>query len=322
MKISATEKYRNIFGQMHSLATQESWTTGVSNMLEWLTWSTDNVLGVTKSIYTKQVVDWCLEKRGATPAAVLQHVKNKLAEATALSDVSERYAPTKYTIASAREALRRSKYFSEDYLNKEFDIYWTLVSDIYLDAFYGRFTRVRGGGGWYTHGNSGLFEYSTRIKEMQMDNLSYNPDERLLVANELKLGGKKNKDQILKYALMLKLLKERDFVLPDTRLLLLFISDKAEKLDKESLIAEEMTYCKLVAKSTTLAACAPDVVALARQSECESISWNSIISFNDTYLAKLDPKAQQVERKLLTGFNETLAGKKLLQKIPVGAAAS
>jgi hypothetical protein len=108
------------------------------------------------------------------------------------SEQSEPYAPRTFAIAAAMEALRRAKFFSEDYLNKEFDIFWILVSDKFLDAFYRQFTQIKGAGQWATHGNSGLFKKSTAIREMQMDNLSYNETEALLVANELKLGGKKN----------------------------------------------------------------------------------------------------------------------------------
>ena len=92
----------------------------------------------------------------------------------ASSEQLDRHTKPTYTVATAREALRRAKYFSEDYFNKEFDIFWTLVSDAFLDMYYGKFVDVRGGGNWSTHGNSGLFEYSTRITETFMDNLSYN----------------------------------------------------------------------------------------------------------------------------------------------------
>lgn len=167
-------------------------------------------------------------------------------------------------IASPREALRRAKFFSEDYLNKEFDIYWTLVSDKYLDRFYRQFTHVKGGGEWSTHGNSGLFSTSTDIRAMQMDNLSYNETEGLLVANELKLGGRKNPDQILKYALMFNLLRERKFIVPEARLLLLFISDADDHLRWDALIEEEVAFCRASSKSTARAACQSDVVAIAR----------------------------------------------------------
>ena len=109
-----------------------------------------------------------------------------------------------------------------------------------LDTYYSQFVSLKRGGQWFTHGNSGLFACSTDIKAMQMDNLSYNPSENILIANELKLGGKKNPDQILKYALMYRLLLERGFISPDTRFMLLFIGDKLEPSEWDDIIKTEI----------------------------------------------------------------------------------
>ncbi len=197
------EKYCKIFGEIKSLDVEISWSTGVSNMLEWLTWSTQNILGISKTELRKQIVEWADDEkiRNATLAEKQKFVENRFIAEIESSEKYEKYAKPEYKIATPREVLRRTKYFSEDYLNKEFDIFWGLASDLYLDQFYSQFTKISAGGRWFSHGNSGLFTYSTNITSMAMDNLSYNPDEKLLVANELKLGGRKNKDQILKYAL-------------------------------------------------------------------------------------------------------------------------
>ena len=42
--MTARDRYIHIFGKIRSLAHEVSWSTGVSNMLEWLTWSTNDVL--------------------------------------------------------------------------------------------------------------------------------------------------------------------------------------------------------------------------------------------------------------------------------------
>lgn len=243
------------------------------------------------------------------------YVSQKLKAELNKSEQPDRYSPPKYTIASAREVLRRAKYFSEDYLNKEFDIFWALVSDRYLDAFYGQFTQLVGHGSWFTHGNSGVFGYSTGIDEMQMDNLSYNPTEAILVANELKLGGKKNKDQILKYALMFRLLRDREFVAPNSRFLLLFIGDKKENLEWSSEISKEIDYCQRSPKSTAKAVLHPEVVQVAESAEYAATTWRDLMRFNDSYVSSLNPQTQQVEQKLLSGFNETLMAKKFMQNV-------
>lgn len=312
--LTARDKYINVFGRLESLAQPIPWSTGVSNMLEWLAWSTNSILGVTKTRYREKIVAWSHDEvvRHGTLDEKIRHVSRKLDEELVRSEQSTRYAHPISAIASPREALRRAKFFSEDYLNKEFDIFWTLVSDKYLDSFYRQFTRVEGGGEWSTHGNSGLFSASTDISAMQMDNLSYNETGGLLVANELKLGGKKNPDQILKYALMFKLLRDRNFIIPETRFLLLFISGSEDSLRWDALIEEEIAFCQRSSKSTARAACQPDIVAIARSAEYASATWKQLIEFNGAYSQTLDPETQQVERKLLWGFNESLAAKNFM----------
>ena len=314
-RTKASDQYMNVFGRLKSLAEPISWAEGVSNMLDWLVWNTSNVLGITKTEFWKKIVAWTHEGavRDGTLDEKLKYVSGKLYEALQASEQSERYAPRTSTIASAREALRRAKYFSEDYLNKEFDIFWILVSDRYLDAFYRQFTHIKGGGRWSTHGNSGLFYYSTGITKMQMDNLSYNETEALLVANELKLGGKKNRDQILKYALMFKLLRDRKFIDFHSRFLLLFIGGSKEDTQWEERIQAEVSFCKNSPKSTAQDVCQAEVIEIARSAKYESISWSEVVQFNKTYATKLDAKEHQVEQKLISGFNETLSAKAFMQ---------
>ena len=310
--MNARDKYTRVFGSISSLAERVSWSSGVSNMLEWLTWNTGALLGVSKTVYRKQIVAWCHEEevREGSLEEKQRHVEQKIHAELASSEETDTYAQTASSIASPREALRRAKFFSEDYLNKEFDIFWSLVSDDYLDTYYGLFTKIAGGGRWFTHGNSGLYAASTGIREMQMDNLSYNPDEGLLVANELKLGGRKNRDQILKYALMVQLLEDGGFIEPKTRFLLLFLSEKKETHEWDQLIDDEIAYCRTNAKPALVQT---SVLTIAKAAEYASTSWDDLIEFNESYLKLLDPQSQQVEQKLLSGFNEALGAKCFLQ---------
>jgi len=52
------EKYFKLFGRLNSLAEPISWSTAVSHVLEWLTWNTRYILGVSKTKYAHQIVDW------------------------------------------------------------------------------------------------------------------------------------------------------------------------------------------------------------------------------------------------------------------------
>lgn len=317
--MKAPEKYKRIFGKIDSLGEEISWSTGISNMLEWLTWSTNDVLGVSKTKFWKLAVELSHEEqvRHGSLEEKLLFVKKRLETLTKESERPDRYDKPSSSIASPREVLRRVKFFSEDYLNKEFDIFWGLVSDDYLDAYYQTVLQgsvsITPGGRWYSHGNSGLFAYSTGIKAMQMDNLSYSPDNNLLIANELKLGGKKNKDQILKYALMYRMLVEREFIKEGTQFVLLFIGDREEDPQWSVLIDDEIKYCTASTKETLERAVKPECVAIARAATCQSTTWRALYDFNQQYVLTCESRDRQVERKLLTGFNESLSVKAFFQ---------
>jgi hypothetical protein len=315
--VKASEKYINVFGKIDSLAEEIPWSTGVSNMLEWLTWSTNDVLGITKTRYWKLIVELSHDPqvRNGSLEEKEAFVKSRLSALIQESEKINRYDKPSSSVASPREALRRAKYFSEDYLNKEFDIFWGLVSDDYLDKYYRQFFDFQPGGKWFSHGNGGLFACSTNISVMQMDNLSYNVDRKILVANELKLGGKKNKDQILKYALMYRILVDRNFIEKGTRFVLLFLGDRLEKPNWLNLIQDEIEYCRESTKSTSREALNPECIEIAQSTDFVSTTWGDLYSFNENYLLELSEKSQQVERKLLQGFNESLKTKAFLQSI-------
>ncbi|MFT4639665.1 MAG: hypothetical protein ACI8T1_002990 [Verrucomicrobiales bacterium] len=60
--MNARDKYTKVFGRISSLAERVSWSSGVSNMLEWLTWNTEALLGVSKTVYMRRIVAWCHEE--------------------------------------------------------------------------------------------------------------------------------------------------------------------------------------------------------------------------------------------------------------------
>lgn len=84
--------------------------------------------------------------RGGTLEEKEAFVKGQLDALIQGGEQLNRYDKPSSSVASPREALRRAKYFSEDYLNKEFDIFWGLVSDAYLDQYYGQFFDIKPGG--------------------------------------------------------------------------------------------------------------------------------------------------------------------------------
>jgi hypothetical protein len=308
------DKYKKIFGEINSLSETIPWTDGLSNMTEHLLWDTKSVLGISKAQFWKMIVaqtdssDFC----AMSIAEKEMFIKSMLDKLQSENEAKGKYDKPKSGYCSANEALRRKKYFSEDYLNKEFDIFLNLCSDDYLNFLYSRFVYLQGIGAWSTHGNSNIFWNSTGIWQMQMDNLAYNSEENILIANELKLGGKKNKDQILKYCFMNTKLEEMGFIRKGGKFMLLFIGDKNKDINLELEINGEISYCQSNGKDCRHLL-TDEIVSKARSTLISSITWHELIDTNDEYLKRLD-KNQQVEIKLLSGFNVSLKEKAFLFK--------
>jgi hypothetical protein len=311
--MKASEKYRNVFGEIKSLNDEVLWTSGLSNMMEHFLWDTSKVLGISKTEFAKYIVSLADEFITFDKALRWDFVENKLRVLAESSDTVDRKAKPKYSYCTPREALRRARYFSEDYLNKQFDIFMSLCSDDYLDNLYRTVgLNILGIGKWSTHGNSGLFSESAEISFMQMDNLAYNDRESFLIANELKLGGQKNKDQILKYACMWKTLENKKFIKEGCDFVLIFISDKDEDhMDLNKEIESEINYCKGSKKALSYLI-EPENIQRARTIKVRWITWSNIIKFNNCYAKNLTPE-KQVEQKLLMGFNECLLEKEFIQ---------
>ncbi len=106
---------------------------------------------------------------------------------------------------------------------------------------------------------------------------------------------------------MFKLLKERRFVVPDTRFVLLFIGDKPETGDWDAMLEEEVQHCRSSEKATAGMALACE--GLARATEYGSTTWSDLVAFNIAYRSDLDATSQQVECKLLEGFDQSLQAK-------------
>ena len=309
--MKAAEKYRRVFGSMSHLKDQISWTKGLSNMVEFLAWEPQRILGVSKKQYVRQIIEWAVqpELKDKNIEEIEQSIIKKLNQKMTESEQLETYSTQTMGICNAREAVRRVTFFSEDYLNKEFDIFLSLCSDVYLDLFYQQFISFEPSGSWSTHGNSGMFESSTELKAMHMDNLAYNHQSNVLVANALKFSGQKNSDQILKYCLMYEHLLEKSFIEQGTKFLLLFIGGDALKHNKQSLVDRELALChKRPRKYQYLLR--KELLEIVDCLEVASISWSALIEFNNRYLAEND--TCQVEQKLLQGFHQSLESKSFM----------
>ena len=311
--MTAKERYENLFGSIENLSDEQPWTMGVVGILEHFSWDTAFILGISKTQLIKLIVEMSdsNELSQLSTDEKLVKINRKLKILLEKSEKSERYDSNKTGYCTAREALRRNRFFSEDFLNAEFNIFLSLCSDNYLDELYKNYIDLKNNGNWSTYGNNNLFQHSSGINnKMQMDNLAYNGTENILVANELKLGGKKNKDQILKYCFMYKVLEQNELIQKDSKFLLLFISDKNEVIDAKEELQKEIAYAKTQIKLSYLLD--EDILNIAATLNVKSLSWNELIAFNNTYLSK-DKTICQVEKKLLLGFNQTLEEKAFMQ---------
>ncbi|OXL23170.1 hypothetical protein [Psychrobacter sp. DAB_AL32B] len=309
--MKAAEKYRRVFGSISHLKDQIPWTTGLSNMVEFLVWEPQRVLGISKKQYVRQIIEWARlpELENKSIEEVEKVISKKLIQKMSESEQLETYSTQTTGICNAREAVRRVKFFSEDYLNKEFDIFLNLCSDSYLNLLYAQFINFDQSGSWSTHGNSGIFEYSTELNAMFMDNLSYNHEANVMVANELKLNGQKNADQILKYCLMYEYLLEIGFIDKGTKFLLLFIGGSALKEDKQSLVDKEIAMCQSKPEKYQHLL-RDELLEVVAHLEIASITWQSLIEFNNCYLN--EHEVCQVEQKLLQGFNQSIQSKSFM----------
>ncbi|MEN6669939.1 hypothetical protein AAJP47_06140 [Psychrobacter sp. B38] len=309
--MKAAEKYRRVFGSIEHLKEPLPWTTGLSNMVEFLVWEPQRVIGISKKQYVRQIIEWATlpELAGKSLEEMEKDISKKLNQKMSESEQLDPYSKQTIGICNAREAVRRVKFFSEDYLNKEFDIFLSLCSDNYLDQLYGQFITFVQGGSWSTHGNSGIFEFSTELKVMYMDNLAYNHQANILVANELKLNGKKNADQILKYCLMYEYLLKKGFIDEGAKFLLLFIGNSTLEKDKQSLVSQEITMCQRKPKKYKNLL-REELLEIVARSEVMSMTWADLVTFNNRYLQEND--ICQVEQKLLQGFNQALQSKSFM----------
>lgn len=310
-RMKAAEKYRRVFGSISHLKDLIPWTTGLSNMVEFLAWEPQRVLGISKKQYVNQIIEWATspELKDKSIEEIEEAISQKLNQKMHESEQLETYSKKTTGICNAREAVRRVKFFSEDYLNKEFDIFLSLCSDRYLNLFYAQFINFDQSGSWSTYGNSGIFEYSTELNAMFMDNLSYNHEANILIANELKLNGRKNADQILKYCLMYEYLLQTGFIYKGTQFLLLFIGGSVLKEDKQSLVDQEIAMCQSKPEKYQHLL-RPELLEVINHLEVESITWQSLIEFNNRYLN--NNEICQVEQKLLQGFNQSLQSKSFM----------
>jgi len=170
--MNATEKYKKIFGKINSLTDELPWTEGLSNLLEHLLWDPRFILGISKTSFCNLIIKFLdnAEIKNLPRKEKEKKLKIHLTKLINESDIKIKEDEFNHymkkpesSYCSPNEALRRSKFFSEDYLNKEFDVFLSLCSNSYLDKLYfevmGDLDDIKEfklGQNWTTHGNGGI----------------------------------------------------------------------------------------------------------------------------------------------------------------------
>ena len=319
-----------LYGRLEHLSSPVEWTQGLSNFFEWLIWEPTAIVGLSKTKFTKELVARCLrfinEEFKTENKCICEDCLNSLSGKLTSQLLKEASAQRVYNrcekanedklILSSNEAFRKARFKSEDYLNKEFDIFLSLVPNHYLDCLYAEhFPGFELGNDWVTRGNSGQFGNGSGSGSMQMDNLAYNRDSQMLVGNELKLDAKKGKDQILKYLYLFLKLKtqpfpdEGPFINQDDKFRLLFFSPINDLGDVEAEIRRELQFVEKQDRNW-----AKEFMGSLRE-ECSEISekvklmtWKELLGFNEEYLSSTRSQDETL-RKLIWGFNQTLKEK-------------
>ena len=103
------------------------WTMGIAGITRLITWETQTVLGISKTTFRKNITtrifDLCnitKQEQSKIDTILSAEHKNEVESANAKTLYEE---PKKNRLISPFEAQRRLRYFSEEYLNKEFDIF-------------------------------------------------------------------------------------------------------------------------------------------------------------------------------------------------------
>jgi hypothetical protein len=287
-----------ILKEVGTLRNPWPWTMGMAGLVKWLSWQTENILGMSKSMLINQAVLESIKVCNdgvEPPEAELKSARRKVAEKLKKDPKWKR----------PREIQRHLRVKTEDYLNKEFDIFVSLLPDRALNDYFSSHFHMISDGAWQVYGNSNDFEYSTGIRFMQMDTLAYSADSNTLVALEQKVDAPIGEDQILKYCYMVAYMEIKKLIAPNACFKLLFIS--AERIGQEHLLEDaknEIDTCPLPKRGTSeeeMGALKPRVRELLSQMELVCTTWRELgAHFADT-LGRT-PKGDGIYHKLVDGF--------------------
>ena len=328
MKDKKAKKRIGLLNTEH-LKESQPWTMGLVDLLTLLTWETARVLGISKTKYRKKIVELtmdCLKRRlpdkgidfseieKKANAEVDRNIKQQIEDANPKKD--DRYeTPVTGLMVAPFEAQRRLRYFDKEYLNKEFNIFLSLLPDATLTRYFSQFFEVSNESKWSVFGNTNDIEQSTGIKYMLFDTLAYSHDTSTLVAVELKIDGKPSKDRVFKYAFLKADLESKGMIAKGSQFHLLFIGAKKESDEFFIELVQHgetlLSHGELPKKTTDpehLKAIAPMVKKVLNQVQIKYTAWQEFGEHLEGLLAD-SPTETYAESyvKVIKGFLEALS---------------
>ncbi len=218
------------------------WGMGLVGLLKWLVWAPENIVGKRKTPQFEQIIRSTLKELGQDEQNVDALLKafydeyNQELEETKACEPYDLYKTQKYL--HPVEATRRMRYFSEDFLNKEFDIFCSLLPSAMLNLYLQTHFQLGSEGEWFVFGNSNDLEFSMSMLFMQIDTLAYNSETNTLVGLELKIDADLGQKQVMKYCMMVAYLEQTGKLPPNTTFKLLVISANPTTSDEHAAIIE------------------------------------------------------------------------------------
>jgi len=232
------------FEEIKNLENFWPWTMSIAGLIKWLSWETDNILGISKTKLIKQAIEFWFEWK--KDWKTLEELYGKIVEQFYINDQK------KSGLIEAIEAQRKLRYFSEDYLNKEFDTFMSLLPSEVINNILNTisWTKIKLENSERNYfGNSDDFTFSTKTASiMQIDGLLYNKKLKTVVGVELKIDAEfvKSKDskhieQVVKYCNLFDTLLQNEQMLAENFKILVIAR---KKYDTNDLIKESRSLLK------------------------------------------------------------------------------
>lgn len=308
---------RHVVFKTNHLKNRISWTSGVAGVIRLLTWETDNALGISKTQLQQRVLEHVFqscenevltEEKFKSIATSLDTKTRREIESASVENLYD--DPKKGLLINPIEAQRRVRFFSEEFLNKEFDVFMSLLPNMEITNYLNSHFTLEKDSEWTIAGSSNDFEASTGMKFMYMDTLAYSHDTSTLIALELKMDSPLGKDQILKYCFMAAYLESKGMIARNSNFYILILGNDFSLTDLVSSLKQEAQqqlrekqYPKKGITTEEIESLAQRVETILNSLDIKNTTWQDFGDYFDKLHLSLPahPYAETLH-KLIDGF--------------------